>query len=210
MKKRHKVVLNLGRLSIPEKLGKARNYVKALEDNPRFPNPIPSLAEIRSIIDQLERRYIRAIELRQSASHETALQNQQEVFLDKLLTALGNYVDVISMGDEASIRSAGMDVRAGNTPVGIPDPPGSFVSAEGPLRGTIKLKWKAVRGARAYIIAVTENISNEANWQQLGIVTKSSFLVRRLTPGKQYWFQVAANGAAGQGAWSDPVMRVAP
>jgi len=44
----------------------------------------------------------------------------------------------------------------------------------------------------------------------LGVVsTKSSATLSGLTSGTKYWFRVAAIGAAGQGAWSDPATKMA-
>ena len=42
-----------------------------------------------------------------------------------------------------------------------------------------------------------------------GVTTKSKGPVTGLTSGTKYWFRVAAVGAAGQGAWSNPASRTA-
>ncbi len=210
MKKKYKVFLGLSKLTVPEKLQKARGYVKAISGNPDFVKPVPDLAEVTSAIDDLEDGYNQAFALRQSASHATALYKQQMQVLDRLLSALGNYVEGVSFGDEIKIRSAGMDVKGTGTAVGIPAAPASLSASTGPLKGSLMLKWRRVRGAHAYTVQVTDNIADPASWQQVAVVTKSNFLAEGLSTGRQYWFQVSAAGSAGEGPWSDSATRVAP
>ena len=52
-----KIDLDLENLTIPEKIALAKKFVKALTDDPNFPNPNPPLAEIRTAIEEAERAY---------------------------------------------------------------------------------------------------------------------------------------------------------
>jgi hypothetical protein len=103
-----------------------------------------------------------------------------------------------------------MDIRAGATPIGIPATPAALSAAEGAKTGTISLKWKTVRGAKSYLVRMTDTIADNASWKQAAVVTKAAASIEGLVSGKQYWFQTSAVGAAGQGAWSDPAVKVAP
>jgi predicted phage tail protein len=103
-----------------------------------------------------------------------------------------------------------MDVRAGATPIGIPATPAALAAGEGAKTGSIALKWKAVRGAKSYLVRITDTIADNTSWKQAAVVTKAAANIEGLASGKQYWFQVSAVGAAGQGAWSDPAVKVAP
>ena len=53
------------------------------------------------------------------------------------------------------------------------------------------------------------DVATEAQWMQEQVVTKAAAISTGLKSGTQYWYQVAAVGAAGQGAWSDPATKVA-
>ena len=208
--KKPKVVLNLKALSISDKLELARAVVKALTGNPDFEKPLPTLTEVTAGTDALDKAYTDARALRQSASSATALQYQLEEALDMLLTALGAYVEAMSKGDEAKIRSAGFSVRPPSAPLGLVALPLSLVATPGVMKGTITLKWRSVRGAAAYVVQITTDINDTESWKQVAIVTKTRALAEGLQPGVQYWFQVAATGASGQGPWSDPATRMAP
>jgi hypothetical protein len=49
-----RIKLNLSRLSLSQKIDKARQIVKALTGNPDFPTPTPALADVTGAIDDLD------------------------------------------------------------------------------------------------------------------------------------------------------------
>lgn len=154
--------------------------------------------------------YALALELRQQSVTQTAIVSQDEAVLDGLLTALAKHVEMESLGDEAKIKSAGMSIKNKAVPVGTPLRPEGLVIAEGKAEGALAPKWKNVKGAKSYIIRGTTSITDTDSWQLLLVVTKTSAILEGLKSGQQYWLQVAAVGAAGQGPWSDPATKVVP
>ena len=204
-----KVNLNLRNFTLPDKMQYATQIIKAMTGNANFKLPDPNLGDVQAAISSLQTTYTDANNLRQLSYAKTAEQNQQEKNVDMLLTALGNYVENASKGDEAIIKSAGIDTRAKAAPVGIPAMPLNLSAAEGDKNGQIKLKWKSVKGAKSYVVHRTTNVADDAQWMQEQVVTKAAAISTGLTSGTQYWYQVAAVGAAGQGAWSDPATKVA-
>ncbi len=210
MKKKNQVVLNLQGLSVPDKIEKARANIKAMTGNGNFPESKEQLARTGAAADKLEKSYTEAIEARAISVTKTAIMNQDDDEFDREYSALGRHVEGASKGDEAKIKSAGMDVKAAATPIGIPQRPEAMKANEGLKNGNIEAKWKPVRGSRAYVVRMTDTIANMDSWKQVAIVTKASALIEGLFSGTQYWFQVCAVGAAGQGPWSDPATKVAP
>jgi hypothetical protein len=210
MKKKNQVVLNLQGLSVPDKIEKAKRNIKAMTGNEHFPEAKELLAKTGAIADKLELAYKDAIEARDISVTKTAVMYQHEDEFDREYSALGRHVEGISKGDEAKIKSAGMDVKAAATPIGIPQRPDGMKATEGLKNGSIDLKWKAVRGARSYVVRMTDTVANMDGWKQVSIVTKASAIIEGLLSGTQYWFQVCPVGAAGQGPWSDPATKVAP
>ena len=204
-----KVNLNLRNFTLPDKMQYAAQIIKAMTGNANFTTPDPKLSDVQTAIANLQTTYTDANNLRQLSYAKTAEQNQQEKNVDMLLTALGNYVENASKGDEAIIKSAGIDTRAKAAPVGIPAMPLSLSAAEGDKNGQIKLKWKSVKGSKSYIVRRSTDVATEAQWMQEQVVTKAAAISTGLKSGTQYWYQVAAVGAAGQGAWSDPATKVA-
>jgi hypothetical protein len=210
MVKKTKVVLNLRLLSVPDKIAKSKSYVTALTGNANFPNASANLEGITTAIAELDLADGEANAARDISVTKTAIKNQKEEELDFKLTALAGYVEGESKGDEAKIKSAGMDIKAGASPIGVPATPSALSASEGAKTGTINLKWKSVRGAKSFLVRITEAIADNNSWKQSTVVTKANAAIDGLTSGKQYWFQVGAVGAAGQGAWSDPAVKVAP
>ena len=204
-----KVNLNLKNLSIPDKMQFAGQIITSLTGNAGFPTPDPSLASVQGAINLLQGSYSAANNLRQQSFTKTAEQNQHEKELDLLLTGLGNYVENTSKGDEALIKSGGMDTRAKAAPVGIPGLPLNLSANEGVKNGEIKLKWKSVRGAKSYVVRRTTNVAENGLWDQEQVVTKAAATSSGLKSGTQYWYQVAGVGTAGQGPWSDPATKIA-
>lgn len=210
MKKKNQVVLNLQGLSVPDKIEKARANIKAMTGNENFPESKEQLARTGEAADNLEKSYQESLEARDISVTKTAIMNQYDDAFDREYSALGNHVQAASKGDEAKIKSAGMDVKAASIPIGIPQRPEGLKAIEGLKTGSLEPKWKAVRGSRAYVVRMTDTIANMDSWKQVAIVTKASALIEGLLSGTQYWFQVCAVGAAGQGPWSDPATKVAP
>lgn len=210
MKKKSQVVLNLHGLSVPDKIEEIEKVITAMTDNANFPSAGEYLRELGLSVKKLRTDYKSASDKRAVAVTHTAILNQQESVVDSQYTALGRHVEAESKGDEAKIKSAGMDIKATATPIGIPLRPEYLKSIEGKNTGSIGLKWKAVRGARSYVVRMTDTIAEMNSWKQMVIVTKASAIVEGLTSGTQYWFQVSPIGAAGQGPWSDPTTKVAP
>jgi hypothetical protein len=210
MIQKNQVVLNLHGLSVPDKIEKARSFVKAITGNPNFPAPGELLVKTGAVADKLQQSYTEAIEARSIAVTKTAVMNHDEAEFDSEITALGHYVQVECKGDEAKIKSAGMDVKAAAAPIGVPQRPDGMKATEGLKTGSIDLKWKAVKGARSYVVRNTATIAAADSWKQALVVTRASATIENLVSGTQYWFQAAAIGAAGQGPWSDPATKVAP
>jgi hypothetical protein len=210
MKKKNQVVLNLQGLTVPDKIEKARGFIKSIDGNPNFPAPGDVLVKTGAVADKLQASYTKSLDARSISVTLTAITNQDEEEFDREATALKHYVEGVCKGDEAKIKSAGMDVKAAAAPIGIPQRPEGIKATEGLKNGSVDLKWKAVKGARSYVVRITSTIATADSWKQVLVVTKAAATIESLVSGTQYWFQSAAVGAAGQGPWSDPATKVAP
>jgi len=206
-----RVTLNLSDLPIPEKVQKARRVVKAMTGNPKFPKPDPTLEKVTTDANALAAAYNDALAARETAARLTGVQNDKDAALDATLTALGGHIQAVSGGDAAVIESVGVDTKAPNRPVGDLPAPSNMTATAGDRDGEMDLSWDRVRGANSYVVEMCEDVEKGV-WVPVpdGLTTKSRLTVTGLKSGARLWFRAAAVGAAGRGAWSNPVAKVAP
>jgi len=206
-----KLKLNFSRLSLSEKIAKARQIVAALTGNASFPTPSPALAVITTAINETETAAAEAQQARQTAKEKTSVQNQKEDALERLMSQLAAYVESVAGDDPQLILSAGMDTRGRSAVASetTAQPQGLAASA-GDHDGEIDLSWDKVPGAKSYVIERNSDPPTDKDWAHAGVSTRSAFTVGGLTPGARYWFRVAAVNANGQSGWSDPAMKLAP
>jgi hypothetical protein len=138
------IKLKFSRLSIPEKIARARQIVTAMTGNAHFTTPQPPLSvitaaadELEAAADELEAAAADTQAARQTTTTKTTIQNSKEDVLDRVVSQEGGYVTATSGGDEAIIQSAGMDVRAAPGTIGIPSPP----QALGATAGITMARW---------------------------------------------------------------------
>jgi hypothetical protein len=196
-------------LSVPAKIQYARRLAAAITGNPNFPTPTPTVAAMTTGADGLETLFNEAQAARLISKTKTGLQDDQNAAVDMLINQLANYVDNVSNGDATVIESAGFATRATPTPVGELPAPSDVQVKPSEFPGSANVSWSAIRGARAYTIERAEDAPNLV-FSVIGTSTKKKTALNSMVSGKKYWFRVAAIGAAGQSAWSDPVPLFAP
>ena len=196
-------------MPIPDKIQFGRQIVLAMTGNPNFPTPSPTLAALLDGSERLEDAYNEALAARQAAKAKTSVQDDEVAGFDLVLMQLANYVENASDGDKAKIESAGFSVRNPPAPIGTLPAPVDLQVAPSEHAGTADVSWKQVRGARAYTIERAAD-APALDWGMIGTSTKKEASLNSMQSGQKYWFRVAAIGAAGQSAYSDPVPLFAP
>ncbi|HEX8653509.1 MAG TPA: fibronectin type III domain-containing protein [Pyrinomonadaceae bacterium] len=206
------VKLNFRKLSVTEKIARARQIVEAMTTmSATFPNPVPPLSDITASIDTLEQANADALEARALSKQRTAILEEKVDTLDDAMTRLASFVNAASGGKENIILSAGMDVRTPATSSNfVPDTPNTITPTMGDHEGEIDLVWNAKQSAQSYIVQSSPNPPKDDSWTQVAVVTASKHTVTGLTSGSKYWFRVAAVGSGGQSAWSNPAVKMAP
>lgn len=205
-----KVKLELFQKSLAQKIELGKTIVTKMTGNTTFAAPNPLLTTVATAITNLTTASADLEAARKTVELKMSALGQTEKVFDLLLTQLGNYVDNVSNGDEAKILSAGMDVqKERSTPTSIDKV--VYVSATiGDNSGEIDLSWDKVSGAKSYVVETALSSMNPLEWKHMLVSTKSKAEIGKLKSGEGYQIRVAAVGAAGQGAWSDPVVKVAP
>ena len=214
--KKFQVALKLDENSVPEKIQFGRHVVTKMTGNTNFPDAdiTPPLADVTTAIDELEEAW----DERKNVEEGFAIVHEKETAFDKVLTPLGHYVEDVANENPSTaksvIQSAGMEVKADSEPVGDLPAPENMKADFGDEEGKIELDSDSVKGASAYIWNVSADPIGPDTWEMMGdfesISTASKFTWEDLTPGDKFHFRGAAVGAAGRGAWSDPVTKRAP
>ena len=205
-----KVKLELNRKSVAQKIDLAKTIVTKMTGNTSFVTPNPALSVVTTAVTALTTATAEVEVARKTLESKYSALATAEGALEGLLTQLGNYVENVSNGDEAKILSAGMDVRNSSSASTIPDKVASINATIGDNTGEIDLSWDKVLGAASYVVETALSDMNPLEWKHMLVSTRSKAEVASLKTGASYHIRVAAVGAAGQGPWSDPVVKVAP
>jgi hypothetical protein len=83
--------------------------------------------------------------------------------------------------------------------------PGSPSATIGELEGEIDLQWDSVKGAKCYVIELSN--SKNTGWKQLDIVSVSRHTATDLKSKILYSFRIAAVYGNQQGPWSNIVSK---
>src|SRR5258707_13566956 len=104
-----RVKLNFKRLSVPEKISKARQILSALTGNATFTNPVPPLAALGAGVDALDDAYTSAQAHKQAWHGAVDVQTAKADALDQLISQCASYVASVAGLDNSFMASAGMD-----------------------------------------------------------------------------------------------------
>ncbi|MFN0275931.1 MAG: fibronectin type III domain-containing protein [Chitinophagales bacterium] len=198
-----KVALNYVKLTIAEKIQKAKNIVAMMTGNPAYPLPDPKLEDVTAAITALELSYEAALDGGKTKKQQMYA---DEAALDDYINRLGGYVQTASEGDELTILSSGMDVKKKPTPAGLLPVPENMKAKTGALEGTIDFAWKSNAKANGYILEYTEDPLGSTAWVKVEGITKAKYTLQGLVSGKKYWGRVSVFNTAGITNPSDPAV----
>jgi hypothetical protein len=195
-------------------LGIVRCSVQQMEDNPNFPDPMPTQDLMAEAVEALAQAMADADSARSAAIAATSRKDTLRAQLEQLYGLRGNYVAMVSGGNPNMIMSGGMRVRKDPSPIGELDMPSGLVCDLNGNAGMMILTWDVVTNAQTYLVqmaAITPEMdSADFPWVSLNPCSTRKLTITELTLGQRYAFRVAAvGGKTGQGYWSPPVMRTA-
>lgn len=196
--------LGFSGLSIPAMIVRARNIIAKITGNIFFPNPNPTLADATSAVDATEVAYNDAI---YGGKILKSILYLRVFAMLNIFRRMGAYVQAESGGDEEIILSSGFDVVRRGEPIIV----GQVINlrtVDGPYVGSIHAIWDPVRGARAYIVEISD-VSQNGPYSQYLVVVKTRIDIIGLEAGKAYWVRVTAVGRSGYGLPSDPSIHLA-
>jgi len=197
-------------MSTAEKVQFARRLAGAMDEyNGYFPNMPVGFDDLTDHANYTEDSLNAAAVARDNARMLTSQLSDQEMVLDQLLTAVAGYVDVSTDGDEQWLQLMGFETRRAASPIGPLSAPEKVTVEKGIGSGVLVLRWQPVRGAKTYAVECRD-VAGVGDWRPAQFSTKAKLTLDGLQSGTRYESRVAAIGAAGQSAWSDPVALFAP
>ncbi|MBK9149239.1 MAG: fibronectin type III domain-containing protein [Flavobacteriales bacterium] len=198
------IKLSLSRLIPGTLLALLRYVVSKMTGNAHFATPAVPLADMTTLGDELEVAINKA---KHGGLEDRILRNNLVLDVRSMLRKQADYVRLTAQGDAAILASSGFELSKVPVPVGLPGTPFiRFVRMTG-KQGEAEVVWTAQHGADAYHVRITDKDPNiQAEWQVVGITTKSRFMLTDLESYKAYWVSVSAIGAAGEGLMSDPAI----
>ncbi|HEX8464102.1 MAG TPA: hypothetical protein VF627_05730 [Abditibacterium sp.] len=190
------------------------NVVAAMTGNANFAAPNPPLAELTAAVGAVRGNLATVESTKAQLSADNLAVRDSSETLRGLLTGEGNFVQTVAdsagrsgNGDPAQIiKSAAMEVAAEAAPIGSLPAPTGLSATDGATDGDINAHCNRVKGAGSYFweTCVGDNPIS-GTWGGTKGSTAGSIVLTGYEVGKRVWVRVAALGAAGQGAWSEPV-----
>jgi hypothetical protein len=201
-----KVSLGFAKLNDGPLLSKAGYISEAMTGNPNFPTPLPPMLDVSTAVAAYESALFAA---EAGGKEKTAAKHAARKALLDILRLLALYVQQKCDGDMTKLLSSGFDAVKQPEPAGVLPAPQNVTLKQGTLSGTLVLRGRPVPNAASYEAQQSTNIAQESAWQDLEAFTAVRTTLNGLTPGTQYWARIRAVGAAGPGAWSEPVLAMA-
>lgn len=197
------LVKGTSRLNAIELAAKAEYIVERMTDNPAFPDPIPTLAEITLATGALRTAITNALD---GGKTDYAIKRMRQKELRLLVNQLAGYVSSVAEGNELAILSSGFPVRKPGKPAPEPAMPMDVRAYISDHTGRVDLTWAAVNPAVTYHIQWTAgDPTDEKAWSLIAVSTRSSTKVTGLPSGQLSHFRVAGIGTKGMGPWSQVV-----
>jgi hypothetical protein len=182
-----------------------QRVIDRMENNPVFPDPPAALAELKTLLPELQTALANA---GGRDKQMVSIKNDKKANMLVKLQELCNYVTVTCNNDKSLILSSGFD--ATNATSADSNLPPSVETLEVVLgtSGDATTRAKSITGAKGYVHQYTkEQPTMNTEWIGEGS-SKSRHTFEGLASEKRYWFRIVVIGTNGQRGYSPVVSRV--
>lgn len=181
---------------------KCTNVMDKMMGNLNFPNPTPTIQEIR----ETNTSYMAALaNAEKGSADDRIIKNSWRAKLESQMKELSLYVQLTSKGDAVIVSSSGLDVNKKPVAVGALPKPENVTVKMGNNMGSVWVSCDAIPSASFYEFDYAEITADGVlNWIHK-TSTKHKILIEGLTSGKQYVFRVAGAASDPSRVWSDRI-----
>lgn len=194
------------RMPPPSLLGKGRSIVSKVKNNSFFPNPVPNMSDLTTLLDSFEGT------ITDAATRDLvkiALRDKKKEEVVASLHQLSNYVLFASGGDREKILSSGFDANKIRTSKPAVVAPVDMQVLAGKNPGELDVLFTSVPGAKSYLYQYTTDdpLGENVAWQSVA-ATVSKLTLTGLKSSQRYYVRIAVIGINSQFVYSDAVTRV--
>ena len=209
--RKSKAIISYTRYSDNELADLTQRIITGMTKNPDFTTPMPPLATIQTAY----KAFIDALAVCNNGGNkqDTSDKNAKRSELELNLANLGNYVNVITNGNQTKLDGSGFPISKQPEPVGILPAPDYLHVMDGENPGEFNVEISHVPKATGYQLLYAEFPAPEddAKWQSKTF-SKSKGTIIGLARGKKYILKAAATSPEanrlGHYNFSEPVERI--
>ena len=185
-----------------------QNIITGLVDNPDFPNPPFTPAQLQAFLDNsinLEDTQVATQAAAQQATEAKQAGNDEMISAAKSVLS---YAEDAVNGNDAKLAALGWGGRAQPTPLQVPGQPRSFEAAkEGP--GWLTLDWKkSPDGGKPAFYRLERREAAGGEWAMAGTALEAEITLNNQERGKEWEYRVIAVNKAGESEPSNTMTAV--
>ena len=193
-----KLNISWARYSDAELETKARHILDSMTGNTNFPNPVPTLLELKAAVEKF------STDLAASKTRTLMLvaeKNKSRKQLEVMLTQLGQYIMSEVYNDRPVLLSTGFSLWKDAEP-GYITSPGNVTLSNGLNPGEIAVSVQKPKAAISFLYELTGELAGDNTIWVSTAATIRKNVFSNLQSGKQYSIRVAAVGSKGQIVYS--------
>ena len=181
-----------------------RNVITLMTGNTDYPTPSPTLAIVKTSVDDFETAVHDALD---GGKIAITTRNAKRNELLSLLRQEAAYVTGTCKSDLVILIGSGFNAVRTPSPVGVLPAPQNLRLEYTGMSGELRLKFDRVTNAANY--SVQSATSPDGPWEDQDLSTAARVIIAGLTPGKVYWARACANGSQGSSEYGGPATAMA-
>lgn len=192
----------------PEIRALAQNIITGLTNNPNFPSPPVSPAELQNQLNEMIQNSDAQVAAQAAAKQATDTKQASVDAVTGLVKSVLRYAEDAVQGDDAKLAQLGWGGRAVPRPLQVPGQPRLLeIWQQG--AGWLMLDWKKpADGGAAATYKIEWRGRAEGDWKLAGISVETEVTLNNQERSKELEYRVIAINKAGEGAPSNIVTAV--